>query len=209
MVQPQPAFEKEIGVMINVLAFAAAAVVQAAPATAPYTLQTLPGTKVHYYDVSGATSTAIQSSLDRMIKSQPKTAGELYTWTSSINVGQDTMAGVCRIASAKAALDANVYLPRLAQESQVSSTDLERWKAYETDLEQTAFDNLKFVADRLPAIEQSLVGKPCDQAATIWNSSIQTLMQQQQAYDRKHKRPAKDSTNPFTSPGTSRMGSPY
>ena len=194
--------------MINFLALAAAAAVQVAPAAAPYTLQTLPGTKVHYYDVSGASAGAIQSSLDHMIKSQPKTAGELFTWTVSINATQDTTAGVCKIASAKAVLDANVYLPRLQQEAQVPSTDLERWKAYETGLEQTAFDNLKFVTDRLPAIEQSLVGKPCDQAATIWNGSVQSLMKQQQAYDRKHTRPMQDNSNPFASPA-GRMQTPY
>ena len=191
--------------MITLLALATAAALQAAPATAPYTLQTLPGAKVHYYDVSGVTGATIQSSLDSVIRSQPKTAGQLFTWTASINVAQDTTAGVCRITSAKAALDANVYLPRLTQEAQVPSTDLQNWKAYETGLEQTALDNLTFVAGRLPAIEQSLVGKPCDQAGTIWNSSIQTLMQQQQAYDRKHKRPSQNSANPFTSAG----GSPY
>jgi predicted secreted Zn-dependent protease len=196
---------KEIEFMITLLGLAAAAALQATPVTTPYTLQTLPGAKVHYYDVNGVTGATIQSSLDSMIKSQPKTAGQLFTWTASINVAQDTTAGVCSIASAKAALDANVYLPRLRQEAQVPSTDLENWKAYETGLEQTALDNLTFVADRLPGIEQSLVGKPCDQAATIWNSSIQTLMQQQQAYDRKHKRPAENSANPFTSVG----GSPY
>lgn len=191
--------------MMNFLALAALAAVQAPPAATPYTLQTLPGAKVHYYDVSGVTSATIQNSLDRMIKSQPKTAGELFTWTASINVSQDTTAGVCRIASAKAALDANVYLPRLTQEAQVPSTDLDRWKAYESGLEKTALDNLTFVAERLPAIEQSLAGKPCDQAAGIWNSSIQTLMQQQQAYDRKHRRPTPSSANPFTSA----VGSPY
>ena len=191
--------------MITVIALATAAALQAAPAATPHTLQTLPGTKVHYYDVNGVTGATIQSSLDRMIKSQPKTAGQLFTWTASINVTQDTTAGVCRIASAKAALDANVYLPRLTQQAQVPSTDLDNWKVYETGLEQTALDNLTFVADRLPGIEQSLVGKPCDQAATIWNSSIQTLMQQQQAYDRKHKRPVQNNANPFTSA----VGSPY
>lgn len=175
--------------MITLLALAAAAAVQA-PATAatPPTLQSIPGVKITYYDISGSTSEAIKESLNRATRSQPKTAGQLYTWTASINVTNDTTAGVCRIASAKAALDANVYLPRLTDEARIGGDVLDRWKAYEGGLEKTALDNLTFVVARLPAIEQSLVGKPCDQAAAVWNDSIQTLMKDQQTYDRKHSR---------------------
>ena len=183
--------------MISVLALAAAATMQAPAATTPRTLQTLPGAKIHYYDVSGSAADTIKQSLNSVIRSQPKTAGQLYTWTVSINVSQDSTAGVCRIASAKAALDANVYLPRLTDESHVASDVLQKWKAYESGLEKTAYDGLAFVVDRLPPIEQSLAGKPCDQAATLWNNSVQTLMKQQQAFDRKNSRSTSTGDDDF------------
>lgn len=184
--------------MINLLIFAAGAAMQA-PATVatPPTLQTLPGAKIHYYDVSGSTADAIKQSLNSAARSQPKTAGQLYTWTVSINVTNDSTAGVCRIASAKAALDANVYLPRLTDEAHVQGDVLQRWKSYEAGLEKTALNGLTFVVDRLPAIEQSLAGKPCDQAATSWNNSVQTLMKQQEAFDRKQARTTTASDDAF------------
>ena len=188
--------------MITLLALAAA---MQAPATAatPQTLQSVPGAKIHYYDINGSTGDTIKQSLNSVTKSQPKTAGQLYTWTVSINVTNDSTAGVCRITSAKAALDANVYLPRLTDEARVQSDVLQKWKAYEGGLEKTALDNLTFVVDRLPAIEHSLVGKPCDQAATLWNGSVQNLMKQQEAFDRKHSRATSGGDDDFSAIGRS------
>ena len=173
--------------------FFAAAALQAAPAVPAPTLQNISGVKVHYYDVQGVAADTIKASLDSAIRSQPKTAGQLFTWTATASVQNDSQGGSCTVTSAKALLDANVYLPRLTDEARVPPDVLERWKAYEGGLEQTAVADLAFVADRLPAIEQSLTGKKCDDAANIWNEAIKKLTADEQAFDRKNNR---SSNNP-------------
>jgi predicted secreted Zn-dependent protease len=187
--------------MLNVIAIlAAAAAVQGATPVQTRTLQNLPGVKLHPYAVSGTNKDTIQRSLEAAIKSQPKTAGQLFTWTASIKATQETVGGVCKINSASAALDANVYLPQLADQTKMPAADLAQWNAYEASISQDATDNLWFVAERLPAIGQSLVGKPCNQAATVWNSAITQLISQQQAFDKQLGKKKRGTSNPYDRP---------
>jgi predicted secreted Zn-dependent protease len=175
--------------MLNLLAtLVAATAMQAAPAAPSHTLQTLPGTQVQYYDVAGHTGDQIEKALNATLKAQPTTAGQLYTWTVSAEVNRRTEGDKCTVTAAKAVLNAHVYLPRLAEEAKVEKEDLDQWKSYESGLEKSATDNLGFVVDSLPAIEQKLVGKPCDQAAGVWQAELKTLKEQQQAFNREQSK---------------------
>ncbi|MEO6225541.1 MAG: DUF922 domain-containing protein [Sphingomicrobium sp.] len=175
--------------LMTALAVGLAAQVAVPPAQTR-TLENLPGVKLHPYVVTGQSSDAIQNSMKAALKAQPKTIGQLFTWTASIHASQDTLGTVCTIKDATAALDANVYLPQLTDEAKIPADDLRKWKPYQTGLRQQASDNLWFVADRLPTVARSLVGKPCDQAAAVWNAGITGLIAQQQAFDKQNQKKA-------------------
>ena len=165
------------------MALTAASAVQAAPATTARTIHTLPGTKIHYYDVAGKTGPAIQKSLKKILAAPaPNTAATVYDWSLDAGVTKRTEGTVCTVTAAKATFNGNVYLPRLKDEARVPTDVLDSWKPYVTGLEKTAADNLWFVVDRLPALEQSLVGKPCDAVAGLWDQAVKDLIAQQTAY---------------------------
>ncbi|HEY8591712.1 MAG TPA: DUF922 domain-containing protein [Sphingomicrobium sp.] len=169
--------------MLNVIiAIAAAATMQAAPSATPRTLETIAGVEIHRFDVAGQTAKAVEAELKKVKKGQPETLGRLFTWNAKIGLRNATEGTVCTVDTATATLDADVYLPRLTEEAKLPKADLDEWKAYEAKITRDATDNLTFVADRLPAIERSLVGKPCDQAATIWNAGVKALIAEQQAF---------------------------
>jgi predicted secreted Zn-dependent protease len=187
--------------MLNLVTLlAAAAAAQAAPAAQLPALESMPGVKIQRYAVTGTTGDAIEKSMMAAMKAQPTTYGALFSWTANINAQQETVGNVCTIKSADAVLDANVYLPQLADESKVPADALKEWKTYESGLRQEAASNLSFVAQRLPLVQQSLVGKPCNQAGAIWTKGITDLAAQQRAFEaqiqknkKKSRRAASDS----------------
>jgi predicted secreted Zn-dependent protease len=156
----------------------------AAPAaTVPHTLQNLPGTTVQYCDVAGNDAGAIKSSLDKILKAPaPNAAAQVYNWSLQVGINKRTEGTTCTVTTAKAALKASVDLPRLAQGNRAPHDVVESFNAYEKGLEKMANDNLWFVVDRLPAIEQSLVGKPCDSVANLWNQATTNLVKEQNAF---------------------------
>jgi predicted secreted Zn-dependent protease len=161
----------------------APAATQGPAAAAPRALQSLPGTTIQYYDVNGTDGESIKKSLDKILKApQPNTAAQLYTWALEVNINRNTAGATCTVTSAKAALKATVYLPRLAQTNRVPSDVAESFSKYEKGLEKNASANLGFVVDRLPAIEQSLTGKPCDSVTALWNQATADLAKQQSAF---------------------------
>jgi hypothetical protein len=168
----------------------ALAAVQAQPAatttaTAPArTLQGLPGTTIQYYDVAGRNGGAIEKNLKRIL-AQPApndTAAQVYNWNLGMSINRRTEGTVCTVTKATAELKANVYLPRLTEEASVPAEELASFKSWAKSLETQASQNLWFVVDRLPALQQSLVGKPCDQAGTLWTAAVDGLIKEQNAY---------------------------
>jgi hypothetical protein len=160
--------------------------VQAQPAATPAarTLQGLPGTSIHYYDVPGRNGEAIQKNLKRIL-AQPapnNTAAQVYNWNLGMSINRRTEGTVCTVTKATAELKANVYLPRLTEEAKVPAEELASFKSWSTGLETQAAQNLWFVVDRLPALQQTLVGKPCDQAGTLWTAAVDGLIKEQNAY---------------------------
>ncbi|MGZ2412172.1 putative secreted Zn-dependent protease [Sphingomonas sp. F9_3S_D5_B_2] len=170
--------------MFSLFTALAALAVQAPAATTPHTLQNLPGTTVQYYDVAGRESDDIQKSLSAILKAPaPNTAAQVYTWSAGVSINKRTVGTTCTVTEAKATLKGNVYLPRLAEEQKVDKEVRDSFNGYEKGLEKTANDNLWFVAERLPAVEQSLVGKPCDSVQGVWNQAMENLIQQQKAFN--------------------------
>jgi len=160
--------------------------VQAQPAATPAarTLQGLPGTSIQYYDVPGRNGEAIQKNLKRIL-AQPapnNTAAQVYNWNLGMSINRRTEGTVCTVTKATAELKANVYLPRLTDEAKVPAEELASFKSWSTGLETQAAQNLWFVVDRLPALQQTLVGKPCDQAGTLWTAAVDGLIKEQNAY---------------------------
>ena len=156
----------------------------AAPAAAARTLQSLPGTTVQYYDVPGRTAAAIEKSLKQIIATPASnnTAARAYTWDLGMSINRRTEGTVCTVVSATPTLKATAYLPRLTSEAKLAPAELASWNAYVAGIEKTAADNLWFVADRVPTVGQPLIGKPCDQAAKLWNAAVDDLVKQQTAY---------------------------
>ena len=77
----------------------------ATAATAPHTLQNLPGTTIQYYDVAGNDADAIKSSLDKILKAPaPNTAAQVYNWSLEVGINKRTEGTVCTVSTAKAAL---------------------------------------------------------------------------------------------------------
>jgi len=174
--------------LLSILMALAAAQAQptvAAPAAAPArTLQGLPGTTVQYYDVAGRNGSAIEKNLDRILKQPAPNNGpaQVYNWNLGMSINRRTEGATCTVTKATAELKANVFLPRLTEEARVPSDELASYKAWVAGLESTATQNLWFVVDRLPALQQSLVGKPCDQASTLWTAAVDGLIKDQNAY---------------------------
>jgi len=172
--------------MISLLAMLTAAAAQAPAAATPHTLQNLPGVTVHYYDVAGEDSDTIKKSLDKIAKApSPNTASQVYDWAVDVAISKRTEGTTCTVTSATATLKANVYLPRLSG-SHVPRDVADGFGKYEKSLETSAVDNLGFVVDRLPAIQQSLIGKPCDSVQGLWTQADDKLLADQKAFAAAH-----------------------
>jgi hypothetical protein len=162
----------------------AAAPATAAPAAGARTLQNLPGATIQYYDVPGRNSAAVEKNLKQLIAAPaPKnTAARVYDWDLGMSIKRRTEGTACTIVEATPTLKGTVYLPRLTPEAKMQPQELASWNAYVAGIEKMAADNLWFVADRVPTVGQPLIGKPCDQASTLWNAAVDDLVKQQQAY---------------------------
>ncbi len=156
----------------------------ATTATATRTLQSVPGVTIEYYDVPGRNAAAVENSMKRLLATPApnNTAARAYDWDLGMSIKRRTEGTVCTVVEATPALKAKAYLPRLTAEAKMQPQELASWNAYVAGIEKQAADNLWFVADRVATVGQPLIGKPCDQAATLWNSAVDNLVKQQTAY---------------------------
>jgi len=163
--------------MISLLmALTATAAVQTPPAATARTLQTVPGITISYYDVEGKTGSAIQKSLDKILKApMPNTAAQVTVWDVQMEINKRQEGQVCTITAAKAKLVANAYLPRLKEEARVPTDVLNGWKCYVSGLEKNAATNLWYVNDQLPSLEKAVIGQPCDKAQAAYDAALKTL----------------------------------
>lgn len=137
------------------------------------TLKDLPRTTITYYDIPGKTGPAIEKSLKKMIADPTKRdLMQLTKWNVEMQVTRRTQGTTCTVQSAQSTLTAAVQLPRLAEQAKVPKDVLANWQTYVAGVEQEAANNLWFVSDRLRDAGQSLVGLNCDQANSAWNSKL-------------------------------------
>ena len=167
----------------------ALAVLQAAPAAAakpadnPRALSKVPGVQINYYDVQGTTGKAIEKSLKSILAAPgDNNAARVFTWTLGGGVTKQQNGDVCTITAAKLTLTPVAYIPRLAQAASVPAPVEAEWKPYAASVERLAAENLWFVVDRLPAIERSLVGKPCDQVQPAMTAASDQLKKDAAAF---------------------------
>jgi predicted secreted Zn-dependent protease len=170
---------------------ATAAQGQAAAAAATATARSLkdvPNITIKYYDVTGKDpktinrSIAKQRPLDPATK-QPSVAGT--NWTLGASMTKRTVNGQCTVVAAKGEFAATAELPRLTTANIIPAGGLEAWQKYVAQLEKTAADNLWFVADRLPQVEQAMVGKECNAALAAGTAAIEKLKRDAADYQRK------------------------
>ena len=168
-----------------------------AAAASARTLQSVPGATIQYYDVPGRTSAAIEKNLKRILATPApnNTAARVYEWSLGMSVNRRTEGAACTIVGANPTLKATAYLPRLTAEAKMQPQELASWNAYVAGIEKVAADNLWFVADRVKTVGQPLIGKPCDQAATLWNAAVDDLVKQQAAYGKQLDEAKKAAVN--------------
>lgn len=150
-----------------------------APAATPVvrrTVKDLPNTTTTYYDVSGRSGPAIERSLKKLLSDPAlKNKVELMAWNVGAQVTKRTVGDKCTVGGVKATLNAEVRLPRLADEPKVPAAVLANWRTYVAGVESEAADNLWFISDQLREIEKTMVGRSCDQATPGWNAGLETL----------------------------------
>ena len=167
--------------MFNLLIAIAATAAQpaAAPATQPVaatagrTLKDLPSNTIAYYDIAGKEGDEIEKSLAKTLSDPAnKDRVRLYTWKPEAQIIKRSEGAACTINSVTATLKSTVQLPRLANQSTVSKDVLATWNPYVAGLEEDAAASLWFVQDRLPALQNSLVGLSCDKASAAWSAGL-------------------------------------
>jgi hypothetical protein len=161
--------------------FLALAAQAASPAIAPRPLQSQPGVTVQYYDVAGEDADTIKASLERAFN-----ATKLYNWSLGMGINKRTEGTTCTITGATATMKATVNLPRLTGGDKIPSDVAKSFGDYVKSQEQFASDNLWFVSDHLPAMQQALVGKPCDGVQTLWDQQTANLVNEQKAFALAH-----------------------
>ncbi len=177
--------------MFNVIvALAAAAAVQTAPASAPVapaatarTLASIPGVTVTYYDVAGKNGKAIRESLAAQ---RPKGAdGQPIAGSSKYNVGaginKRTVGDKCTVTEANLKFTGTAELPRLTTESAVDAPTLAAWRTYVTGLEAAAAAELAVIYDRLPEVQKAIVGSSCEAAGSLMSAALAKLKVEQAA----------------------------
>lgn|SRR6476469_95925 len=171
--------------MISLFVALGALAAQAPAATAPRTLQSLPGVTIQYYDVPGEDADAIKKSFDAIMKGP--NAPKLYNWSLGMGINKRTNGTICTITAANATMKSTANLPRLSGGKAIPSDVAKNFGDYVKGQEQVAADNLWFVADHLPAMQQTLVGKPCDGVQALWDQQTANLMNEQKAFALAHQ----------------------
>lgn len=170
----------------------ATTIVPAAPAAVPgRTLRDLPGMTITYFDIAGKNGPAIEKSLQKILADPAaKDTVRLFTWDVGTQIVKATTGTKCSVKSAKSTLTAKVRLPRLVDEAKVPKNVIANWTTYIAGVENEAAANLWFLSDRLRGAEQSLVNMPCDQASAAWNSRLETVKSELNAFIAQRALPA-------------------
>lgn len=152
------------------IAFAVQAVSPVAPAVAAPAparrLQDVPGIAITYRDLTERDVKAINKSLSKnkpLTPDQQALLGASTNWTAGGSMARLTKGAVCTVTRMTPSFNATATLPRF-NEAWIPAKDLPAWRSYRAATEAQAAAKLWFPYDRLPTIQQAVIGKPCDQA---------------------------------------------
>ena len=158
------------------------------PAVPGRGIRDVPNIAVTYYDVAGKDFAAIIQSIEKTRPRDPATnqlmaGGAGYELGASIT--KVTKAGTCTVSAAKATFTATAELPRLLNEQRLKPEQLALWRAYLSQIEEPAAAGLWYVHGRIPAFEQSMIGKECDLAAKVGTAGIAQMQTDHAEFQRK------------------------
>ena len=166
-------------------------------------LKEVPNITIKYYDVSGKNYAGVVESIE---KQRPRDAATKQllaggaSWSLGASMTQRTVGTVCTVTKAKAEFAASAELPRLVNEQTLAPAELAKWRAYVSHIEVPAAAGLWYVLDRIPALEQSIVGKDCASAAAFANAAVEQLKRDQVAYQQRLQTAAAPAQAPTPTP---------
>lgn len=141
--------------------------VMAQPSSLPASaLEAFPNTVVDYYDVGGATVTAINSAIraKRAIGPGGKVVPASTSWSVKADFDREVSGGRCTIRAVRVDMVARAELPRLADGAKLTAAERQRWNDYVGLLERGSASLLAFVHQNLPRIESAIASTSCNDA---------------------------------------------
>lgn len=141
------------------------------------TLSEFPNTTIDYYDVEGATVTAINQSIraQRGTGSGGKIVPSSTAWTVKADFKRETVNGRCTVQGATAEFAARAELPRLVGGEKLSGAERERWSDYVSLLEESSAATLTFVYQNLVQVESAINNSSCEDARGAAASAVELL----------------------------------
>ncbi len=146
------------------------------PAVPGRGIRDVPNIAIKYYDVSGKDFASIIQSIEKQRPRDPATK-QLMAGGAGYELGASMTKvtkpnGVCTVSAAKATFTATAELPRLLSAEKLKPDQLALWRAYLSQIEEPAAAALWYVHGRIPAFEQSMIGKECSLAAKVGAAGI-------------------------------------
>jgi predicted secreted Zn-dependent protease len=154
-------------------------------------LETLPNTSIEYYDVAGNSLLQVNGAIAARSKEAGKSgtgSASAADWDLTVSFEQTMTAGKCRITAAHATFRGTVVLPRLVNRNSLPREQLKLWDKYIAALKANEADELWFVYDRLPSIEQAVLAGNCKTAGRAAAAAAEQLRQQAAEFARRNHR---------------------
>ena len=154
--------------------------VMAQPSSLPASaLEAFPNTVVDYYDVGGATVTAINSAIraKRAIGPGGKVVPASTSRSVKADFDREVSGGRCTIRAVRVDMVARAELPRLADRAKLTAAERQRWNDYVGLLERGSASLLAFVHQNLPRIESAIASTSCNDARSETEALVGLLRQ--------------------------------
>jgi predicted secreted Zn-dependent protease len=159
------------------LALTAGTAPAALPDAAASRLATFPNTTIEYYDVEGATVTAINRSIraQRGTGASGKAKPAETSWDVKVDFAREMIGGRCTVRDARVDMTARAELPRLIDGEKLTAAERARWADYVALLEQGSAATLAFVHENLEQVEAAIEGSTCDGARAAGTAAVEAL----------------------------------
>lgn len=140
-------------------------------------LSIFPNTMIDFYDVEGATVTAINRSIraQRRTSANGKVMPATTSWTVKADFKRVMIDGHCTVRDARVEMAANAELPRLVDGAKLTAEERARWTDYVALLEQSSAATLAFVFQNLGQIESAINSSSCDGGRAAAAAAVEVL----------------------------------